>query len=415
MISSHSTFLPLFRKIQDRIPNPIKRALNRFYHWEYAGISLITLVTLILHFIIINQPGTVLFDEYHYVGEARSIIAGQGPVNIVHPPLAKLFIISGIRLFGDCPFGWRFFSVVFGTIAIVLFYFICRRLNMPKGGPLLAAFVFAFENLNFMQSSLAMLDVYMVFFMLGGFLLYLSRYQISSGLSLCLSVLAKLTGVFAFITIGIDWLLDRRRKFLTPAVIIVSSVLFFLVLLTALDSVIFGYWINPIDRIRTMLTLSGTMTFATAFQVAASTPWSWLYQPNFIFYNYNPQYLLIISFTVWIVTIPVLIFMVWQTIKGDRACKFGLSWFIGTYVPIILLVLVTNRVTFLYYYYPVIGALCLGIGVVLAKLLQYWKDNKKSKSGQLSIILVTGFLFAHIVVFVLFSPMAVPFIKWLPL
>jgi len=163
-----------------------------------------------------------------------------------------------------------------------------------------------------------------------------------------------------------------------------------------------------------MLTLSSGNTFSAAFQVGASTPWSWLYQPDFIFYNYDPQFLLMLSLTVWIVTIPILIFMVWRAIKGDRTCRFGLAWFIGTYLPIVLLALITNRVTFLYYYYPVIGSICIGIGIVLAKPLQYWKENKQSKYGQLSIMFVAVFLFLHILIFVLFSPIAVSFIKWLP-
>jgi len=42
-----------------------------------------------------------MFDEQHYVPDARSILAGNGTQRLEHPPLAKLFIAAGIAIFGD--------------------------------------------------------------------------------------------------------------------------------------------------------------------------------------------------------------------------------------------------------------------------------------------------------------------------
>ena len=167
---------------------------------------MILLVSMGLHFITIERPQALVFDEVHYVPEARSIIAGEGPTNL-HPPIAKLFIVSGIRLFGDNPFGWRFFSVIFGTISIALFYFICRKIGMSKTAQFLATFIFAFENLSFVMSGIGMLDVFMVTFMLGAFLLYLKKKDLSAGLFFSLNVLCKIIGIFSFFTIILDWLL----------------------------------------------------------------------------------------------------------------------------------------------------------------------------------------------------------------
>jgi predicted membrane-bound dolichyl-phosphate-mannose-protein mannosyltransferase len=397
------------------VPLKIREPLCRAFKWQYAGICFLALATLILHFSVITQPDTVIFDEVHYVSEARSVIAGQGAIFFEHPPLSKLFIITGVRLFGDTPFGWRFFSVIFATLSVVLFYFICRKLEMPKGGPFLATTVFALENLSFVMGSVAMLDVYSVTFMLGAFLLYLHRKSFTSGLSIALSALAKTIGVFAGISLFIDWLLDRKRRLWSLITLAGSALVSFLLLFTGLNSVLFGSLINPIPLLKNMLAQNSSITFASGYQQAASKPWDWLLQPMPIFCSFDPQYLAMISLTVWIVIFPVVAYLIWTAVKGSRAGRFGLAWFVGTYLPLVPLVLLTDRVSFVYYFYPVVGALCLGIGLGLAKLLEYWRNNSRSKRGQAALIAVAGYLLLHIATFILFSPIAVPFIKWLPL
>lgn len=398
-----------------RFPAKIRGPLYRVFKWQYAGICLLTLITLILHFIIIEQPATEIFDEGHYVSEARSVIAGEGATPFDHPPLAKLFIISGIRLFGDTPFGWRFFSVVFGTISVVLFYFICRKLDMPRGAPFLATTVFAFENLSFVQASLAMLDVYTVTFMLGAFLLYLQRHSFTSGFSLALSTLAKLTGALSFFSLFTDWLLDRKRKLQALITLTSSALISFLLLFTGLTWALFGRLSNPIAQIKSLLTQTTSLTFAFGYQPAASKPWDWLLQPMSIFYSHDPQYIAILSLTVWVVIFPVLAYMVWETMKDNRASRFGLAWFTGTYLLLVALVLLTDRVSFVYYFYPSIGAICIGIGIILAKLFEFGRNNISSNRGKAALITASGYLTLHIMVFILFSPIAVPFIWWLPL
>lgn len=398
-----------------KVPLKIREPLYRAFKWQYSGICFLTLITLILHFSVIGQPDIVVFDEIHYVTEARSIIAGEGALFPEHPPLAKFFIISGIQLFGDTPFGWRFFSVVFGTISVVLFYFICRKLDMPRGAPFLATTVFAFENLSFVQAGLAMLEVYPVTFMLGAFLLYLKRHHFASGFSLALSALAKLVGALSCLSLFIDWLLDRKRKALVLITLTGSALISFLILFTGLTWALFGRLVNPVALIKGMLTQATGITFANVFHHGASKPWDWLLQPMSIFYYYDPQYIAILSLTVWVVIFPVLAYMVWATIKDDRASRFGLAWFAGTYLSLVALVLLIDRVSYVYYFYPSIGAICIGIGIVLAKLFQFWRNNMQSNRGKAALITASGYLTLHIIVFILFSPTAIPFIWWLPL
>ena len=78
-----------------------KQWLHWLLRWQYLGLCLLVLITLILHFSIIMQPNELVFDEQYYVADAKSIIEGEGTLRPEHPPLGKLFVVSGIRLFGD--------------------------------------------------------------------------------------------------------------------------------------------------------------------------------------------------------------------------------------------------------------------------------------------------------------------------
>ena len=98
----------------------VKKLLHQLGSWEYTALCLLVLITLIMHFSIIMQPSELIFDEQHYVTDARHILQGEGTERIEHPPLGKLFIVFGMFLFGDNPFGWRFFSIFFGAICIIL-------------------------------------------------------------------------------------------------------------------------------------------------------------------------------------------------------------------------------------------------------------------------------------------------------
>ena len=390
----------------------LKRPLQ-ILRWQYLGLCLLVLVVLILHFIIIMQPDKSVFDESYYITEARSIIANEGILHPEHPPLGKLFIVSGILLLGDSPLGWRFFSVIFGTICIVLFYLICNKLNMPREASLLATSLFTFENLGFVQASVAMLDVYTVTFMLLTFLLYIKDKYLVSGVCLGLSVLTKLTGALAFLPIFLYWLFTERENWKGFLLLVLAALISFLLFMPLLDYAVSGQLLNPVEQVKLWLTEHAKITFTSGYQSAASHPWDWLLFPQAIFYSFNPQYIAMITPTVWILIIPAVLFMLFKAIRGSNASLFGLFWFASTYLPWILITIITDRVTFLFYFYPTLGAICVGVGLGLSKLLEIWKNKTQSKVGQTAVIAVSGYLLLHVAFFIILSPLSVPLIKWL--
>ena len=232
-----------------------------------------------------HQPFRIILDEQHYVRDARNIIENHASLRLEHPPLGKLIIMGGIKTFGDNPWGWRVFPILFGTASIVLFYFLCRRLNMSRVASNIATFLLAFENMNFMMDSVAMLDVFCVTFMFAAFLLYVNRRYINAGIAIGLSALAKLDGALALPVVFLHWLFSREQgRSRWFALTIVFSILGFIELMIPLEYFIYRGWtseLNPIHRVQEMLSLSGSLTYASVSHPFKSRPWDWLisYRP----------------------------------------------------------------------------------------------------------------------------------------
>lgn len=387
----------------------VKRLFNRLCSWEYAWLCLLVVVTLAAHFSIIMLPNEPMFDEQHYIPDARSILSDNGTLRFEHPPLGKLFFVAGIAFFGDNPIGWRFFSVLCGTISIIFFYLICRRLAMSRTASSLATFLLALENLAFIQAGVAMLDVFNVMFMLISFWFYLKGNYLLSGVFVGLSALAKLTGVLTLGVVLLHWLIARRdhpRKFIGLLAMAPAS---FLLLLPLLEFPIFYNLGNPIERIKTMLELSGSLTFATVSHGCAIKPWEWILTSQLIPYWVNPNYFGVISYSIWPLIIPTVLYMVFRAIKRSDPALFGIAWFISAYLVWIPFVLITHRVTYVYYFYAVEGAICLGLGLFLARLIDLWRTRQTGRLIWLRWLAVSGvgiYLLIHTIVFIYLSPLS---------
>lgn len=133
---------------------------------------LIAIFSLALRLINLGRPKGFIFDEVYYVDGARDFlkfgveVAGNKPEFIVHPPVGKWLIASGIKIFGDNEFGWRFAAALVGTLLILLF---ARLVHILFFSPLLtamAAALMALDGLLLVHSRTALLDLFLTFFVL---------------------------------------------------------------------------------------------------------------------------------------------------------------------------------------------------------------------------------------------------------
>ena len=93
-----------------------------------TAVIIIIIFFFAAHFALlvgVTTPEKFYFDEVHDVPAARQMLEPVMPAPMLspmHPPLAKQLMALSIRTFGDVPLGWRYPSVLFGSLAIVAMY-----------------------------------------------------------------------------------------------------------------------------------------------------------------------------------------------------------------------------------------------------------------------------------------------------
>ena len=132
----------------------------------------ITFLAFLLRVFNLSTPKGLVFDELYYVDGARDYLKygveltdGQSEF-VVHPPVGKWLIASGIRLFGDNEFGWRIAAVIAGTLTVYLTAKIAQRIFHENKWATLAAILMALDGLNLVMSRTALLDIFLTLFIL---------------------------------------------------------------------------------------------------------------------------------------------------------------------------------------------------------------------------------------------------------
>jgi len=181
-------------------------------------LGLILSLAALLRFWNLGTPDSLVFDEVYYVDGARDYLAGGVEVTngaaefVVHPPLGKWLIALGIALFGDTSTGWRIASAVIGTLSIALIYLVAKRLFNSDYLALVAAGLMTIDGLHLVMSRTALLDIFLMFFLLAAFLALLYEKHLSTAILLALALATKWSAVYFIIAIGIYLALTNWRK-----------------------------------------------------------------------------------------------------------------------------------------------------------------------------------------------------------
>ena len=145
-------------------------------------------IAFVIRVVNLGYPNKLVFDETYYAKDAYSllkfgyernwpsdanskIITGDVDLMqdtaafIVHPQLGKWLIAGGEYLFGMNSFGWRFASLLFGTLLIMVTIRLVRRVSRSTliGG--FAGILLTFDGLEFVMSRTALLDIFLAFFL----------------------------------------------------------------------------------------------------------------------------------------------------------------------------------------------------------------------------------------------------------
>lgn len=166
----------------------LRDKLNR----PVVAILAVGLIAGVLRFTHLGFPERRIFDEYYYPKSAciflgysnercdinssaeRSWRSARDDTGAwVHPPLGKWMVAAGELAFGTESFGWRVSSAVTGTLSVVALAIIAQLLFGSAVWTFVAGLLLATENLNFVQSRTSMLDIFVTFWIVVGFLLML--------------------------------------------------------------------------------------------------------------------------------------------------------------------------------------------------------------------------------------------------
>lgn len=141
--------------------------------------SMVFAVALTLFLVRIDVPNHPYFDEVHYVPAAREMVAAahRPTLNREHPPLGKALIAAGIAVFGDNPFGWRVMSAAFGALTLTLLYLWALALFADPAPALWATIIGLADQFLYVQSRIAMLDVFVAGFVFAAFAAFTATWR----------------------------------------------------------------------------------------------------------------------------------------------------------------------------------------------------------------------------------------------
>jgi dolichyl-phosphate-mannose--protein O-mannosyl transferase len=162
-------------------PTRVERfARERWYARPFVVIAAVTALAGALRFYHLSFPHSYVFDEVYYAKDGcydagfpfrQCHLDAPGEQTItVHPPLGRWIIAGGEALYGNRSYGWRVASALFGTLSVLLLSILAYRLFGSAVWAGAAGLLLATENLNFVQSRISMLDIFVTTFVVAGFL-----------------------------------------------------------------------------------------------------------------------------------------------------------------------------------------------------------------------------------------------------
>jgi dolichyl-phosphate-mannose-protein mannosyltransferase len=368
----------------------------------------------------ITRIKTFGLDEEPYVNSARFLVYGTSHWTPDHPPLGKSLIAAGIKFAGDNPLGWRIASAVSGSLTLAAIMLLTYLLLGSIEYTVIAGLLTLFDNFLFVMSRTAMLDAFLVLFLLWGYLFFLAAVATNyprrtrsvclmlSGILLGLATACKWNGLFsigALVVIGCIVYM-RRRNFNLRLLLVSFSLLPALAYSTTFIC-LFRYSGTPFT-LSNLFTIQGRM-----YRFMAALPGNgFIHVPWFVWpFEIAPQrglMYLVGNYAVMFSGLLALGVCGWRVARrfavpeltAASATNGALELtpeltIVGLYlVNLMQWVVIPHKIVCYYYYYPC--ALLLSLALVLA----FHRSERKQLFGiRLSIVPVVAaiaiFLFSY--------------------
>ena len=357
------------------------------------------------------------FDEIYHARTAWEHLNNVYPYEISHPPLGKLILSLGILLFGMTPFGWRFSGTLFGVLMLPILYIFVKKLFGSTRAAACSTIVFATDFMHFVQTRLATIDTYAVFFILLMYLfmyLYITEENLSalalSGLFFGLGAASKWTCIYAgaglAVIWAVHWVLNRQKGLIA----FVKNALFCIVFFVALPCLIYYLSYLPYARASG---ISGVFNRETLNIVLSNQEYMFSYHSKLVaehpYASVWYQWMLNIrpilyylqyfddgtrsSFGAFLNPalcwggLLALFVLIWRAIAlRERETLFILAGYFAQLIPWMFV----NRLTFEYHYFPCSVFLVLALGYVF-RLME--KEREHGKAYLYAFTALSGALF----------------------
>ena len=380
----------------------------------------------------LDTPKGYIFDEIYYAKNAYSLISSgveldqQGGAEfVVHPPFGKWLIGIGIKLFGNNEFGWRSSSALFGSASVLLIYLIAKRLFKSEFLALSAALLMAVDGLSLVMSRVALLDIFLMFFILLTFYFLLKENYWLSGMAIGLGLSTKWSTAFL---IPILILLTLKIKEINLSQILKRVGQFVFLPMAIYFTSWIGWFVsdkgwarnsgsNPISSLWNYhLEILNFHTNLVETHSYSANPWSWLVlgRPTSFYYQSGnscgagecAQEILAMGTPLlwWSAIIAVAITIGFYINTSNRSAEIVLAGFAGTYLPWFIF---QDRTMFYFYSIATLPFLILALIYCFDLLLKYGNYQR----------VIMLFIFVVAINFIYFLPIYIgietPYSQWL--
>ncbi|MCB2060421.1 MAG: phospholipid carrier-dependent glycosyltransferase [Novosphingobium sp.] len=386
----------------------------------WSAVIALAFLALVWH--RLGIPSQIYFDEVHYVKAARLLLE-ERRVNVEHPMVAKEIIAAAIALLGDRPLCWRLPSALFGAFGLFAFGRLLWWSSRRRFATLAGMFLLATGFMWFIQSRIAMLDIFMASLGMAALWQFAAaldspagqaRWRLAAtGILLGLAIGAKWSIVPAAMLPGLAFLAIRLKtsgwRFLTATqggpvagISLVEAAFWLGILPLAV------YWatftptfffkhdpVNPFDFIghhRYMIELQDSVVKPHPYR---SVWYQWIVNWRPVWYLYEPVdgaqrgVLLLGNPFSMLAGLPALFWCLWAGMRRRRhdALAFALL-----YLASIGMWIVTEKPVQFYYHYLLPGAFLMGC-LALA-LEEMWRAGGKWRWAAVAALVVTAGIFA---------------------
>ncbi|KKQ74550.1 MAG: Glycosyl transferase family 39 [Berkelbacteria bacterium GW2011_GWB1_38_5] len=386
----------------------LKKKFQYVFDRPWIIISLIVVLSLSIRLWHLGAVKEQIFDEVYFITFAKNYLSNT-PFFDIHPPLGKLILAIGIKIFNGSEFSWRIMPAIFGTGLIVLGYFTGKELAGKIVG-IFTAIIISLDGMFLVYSRAGLIDIFMIFFILFSFYCFLKfansqkiLFLILAGLFLGMAASIKYIAAMVFLTfivIGIVKKIPFKKYFLHYLLFLI-----FLPVIVYLSFFIFNFGINKSffnQVIEWHIQSFKYNLYLTEGHPYGSRWWSWflLLRPIWLYFkDVNGKYVGIDGIgnpLAWWSSIIVIPLLIWGIYKKKKSNVIILAAFLIFLIPWAFF----KRVLFFYHAMPSFMFLSIGISLWLAEL---WR----AKKGKLFVYLYFVILLA---LFIYFLPiwLAIP-------